>query len=175
MMNTTKTIRLSLKGGLLVPMALSSLAVAPHAWADSVLLSQSTMVVGTESTTDTFVAPSAGTVTVSLTPFSWAAGLSALSFSASSASQVLASFSATGVTTDTATFNVGAGSYFANIMATATPGGLDMGLYSMRLSFSPTPTVPLPSSGWLLLTGMFVLAGLARAVRPLELMGTAEA
>ena len=37
------------------------------------------------------------------------------------------------------------------------------------------PTVPLPSSGWLLLTGMFVLAGLARAVRPLELMGTAAA
>jgi hypothetical protein len=43
------------------------------------------------------------------------------------------------------------------------------------MTFSPTPTVPLPSSGWLLLTGMFVLVGLARAVRPTELMGTAEA
>ena len=50
-----------------------------------------------------------------------------------------------------------------------------MGLYSTEDDFHPRPTVPLPSSGWLLLTGMFVLAGLARAVRPLELMGTAEA
>jgi hypothetical protein len=176
MMNTTKTMRLSFKSGFIVPMALTGLAVGPHAWADSVLLSQSTMVVGTESTTDSFVAPTAGTVTVSLSSFGWAAPLSALSFSASSATQVLASWSGTGVTSDTATFNVAAGSYFANIMATAS-GAMDMGLYSLRMTFSPnsTPPVPLPSSGWLLLTGMFVLAGLARAVRPLELMGTAEA
>jgi hypothetical protein len=170
MMNT-KTMRLSFKSGVLVPMALTGLAVAPHAWADTVLLAQSTMVVGTESTTDTFVAPTAGTVTVSLKSFGWAAPLSALSFSASSATQVLASWSGTGVTSDIATFNVGPGSYFANIMATAS-GAMDMGLYSLRMTF--TPAVPLPSSGWLLLTGMFVLAGLARAVRPLELMGTAE-
>ena len=85
---------------------------------------------------------------------------------------MLASWNSTGVTSDTATFNVAAGSYFANIMATAS-GAMDMGLYSIRMTF--TPAVPLPSSGWLLLTGMFVLAGLARAVRPLELMGTAEA
>jgi hypothetical protein len=177
-MNTTKTLRLSLKGGLLMPMALTSLAVAPHAWADGVLplLSQSTLVVGTESTTDTFTAPTAGIVTVNLTSFGWAAPLSALSFSASSATQLLASWNGTGVTSDTATFNVGPGNYFANIMATAS-GPMDMGLYSMRLTFTPnsTPTVPLPSSGWLLLTGIFVLAGLARAVRPLELMGTAAA
>jgi hypothetical protein len=173
MMNTTKTMRLSWKSGVLIPMALTGLAVAPHAWADSVpLLSQTTMVVGTESTTDTFTAPTAGTVTVTLNSFGWAAPLSALSFSASSATQVLASWTGTGVTSDTATFNVAAGSYFANIMATAS-GAMDMGLYSLRMTF--TPAVPLPSSGWLLLTGMFVLAGLARAVRPLELMGTAEA
>jgi hypothetical protein len=173
MMNTTKTMRMSWKSGVLVPMALTGLAVAPHAWADSVpLLSQTTMVVGTESTTDTFTAPTAGTVTVTLNSFGWAAPLSALSFSASSATQVLASWTGTGVTSDTATFNVAPGSYFANIMATAS-GAMDMGLYSLRMTF--TPAVPLPSSGWLLLTGMFVLAGLARAVRPLELMGTAEA
>ncbi len=172
MMNTPRTMRLSSKGGVLVPMALTSLAVAPHAWADSLLLAQSTMVVGTESTTDTFTAPTAGTVTVTLNSFGWASPLSALSFSASSATQVLASWNSTGVTSDTATFNVGAGSYFANIMATAS-GAMDMGLYSLRMTFAPA--VPLPSSGWLLLTGMFVLAGLARTVRPLELMGTAEA
>ena len=62
-------------------------------------------------------------------------------------------------------------------MATAT-GSLDLGLYSMLLTFTPSssPTVPLPASGWMLLTGMFVLAGLARAMRrPIELTGTAPA
>ena len=174
-MNSTKTLRLSLKGGLLMPMALTGLAVAPHAWADNVPAPQSTLVVGSESTTEMFSVTTPGTVTLSVTGFGWAAPLSALSFSASSATKVLASWSGSGITSDTATFNVGPGSYFVNIMATANPGGLDMGLYSMSLSFSPTPTVPLPSSGWLLLTGMFVFAGLARAVRPLELMGTAAA
>jgi hypothetical protein len=176
MMNTTKTMRLSLKSGLLVPMALTGLAVAPHAWADSVILAQSTMVVGSESTTDTFTTSGAGTVTLSLSGYSWAAPLSALSFSASSPTQVLASWTGnTPGASDIATFNVGAaGTYFANIMATAS-GSMDIGLYSLKMTFAATPTVPLPSSGWLLLTGMFVLAGLARAVRPLELMGTAEA
>ena len=175
-MNTTKTVRLSLKSGLLVPMALTGLAVAPHAWADS-MPAQSMMVLGTQTTTDSFTAQTAGIVTLNVTGFDWASGLSALSFSASSATQLLASWSGTGpgFTSDTATFNVGPGSYFVNIMATAASGGLDMGLYSTRLTFDATPAVPLPSSGWLLLTGMFVLAGLARAVRPLELMGTAEA
>ena len=170
-MNTIKTMRLSLQGGLL---ALTGLAVAPHAWADNVMPPpQTTLVSNTETTTDTFSVSQAGTVTVSLSGLNWASTLSSLSFTASSATQVLASWYGTGVTSDTATFNVEPGSYFTNIMATAVPGGLDLGLYSLRMTF--TPAVPLPSSGWLLLTGMFVLAGLARAVRPLELMGTAEA
>jgi hypothetical protein len=175
-MNTTKTMRLSLKGGLLVPMALTGLAVAPHAWADTVtelVTPQSTMVSNSETTTENFSVSQAGTVTVTLSGLDWGSTLSSLSFTASSATQVLASWYGTGVTSDTATFNVEPGSYFTNIMATAVPGGLDLGLYSLKMTF--TPAVPLPSSGWLLLTGMFVVAGLARAVRPLELMGTAEA
>ena len=60
-------------------------------------------------------------------------------------------------------------------MATAG-GALNLGLYSMMMTFSPnTPTVPLPASGWMLLTGMFVLVGLARAARPFDLTGTARA
>jgi hypothetical protein len=175
-MNTTKTMRLSLKGGLLMPMALTGLAVAPHAWADNIPPSQSMMVFGSESTTDNFTVGTGGTVTVSVSGFGWAAPLQALSFSAGSATKVLASWSGSGITSDTATFDVGPGSYFVNIMATAA-GAMDLGLYSFRMSFAPnsTPTVPLPSSGWLLLAGVFVLGGLARAVRPQELMGTAAA
>jgi hypothetical protein len=175
-MNTMKTTRQSAKLGLLTSAVLGGLSLAPHAWADTVaptvVLSQSTMVLGSESTTDSFVAPSAGTMTVTLDSFGWAAPLSALSFSASSANHVLASLNTTGVIRETATFNVAAGSYFANIMATAS-GAMDVGLYSLKMTF--TPSVPLPASGWMLLTGMFVLAGLLRVVRPFELTGTAGA
>jgi hypothetical protein len=174
-MNSMKTMPPSLKKGLALPLALAGLFVAPHAWADSILIAQTTLVSGTESTVDSFVAPSAGTVTVDLQSLNWPASLDSLSFSATSASQVLASWSATGLASDVATFDVGAGTYFAHIMATAG-GVLDMGIYSLTMTFAPNaPSVPLPSSGWMLLTGMFVLAGLARAMRPFELAGTAEA
>jgi hypothetical protein len=176
-MKTTKTMRPSLKLGLLAPLALTCLSVAPHARADSILLAQTTLVSGTESTLDSFTAPSAGTVTVNLQSLNWPTALNALSFSVTSSSQVLASWNGTGIASDVATFDVGAGTYFAHIMATAG-GALDLGLYSLMMTFTPNsgpPPVPLPPSGWMLLTGMFVFAGLARAVRPLELTGTAEA
>ena len=176
-MQTTKITRRLSRLALLAPLALSGVMVAPHAWADNILMAQTTLVAGTVSTVDSFTAPSAGTVTVTLQSLNWPTPLSALSFSATSASSVLASWNGTGVTSDTATFNVGAGTYYSHIMATASSAGMDLGLYSMLMTFNPntTPSVPLPASGWMLLTGLFVLAGLARAVRPFELMGTAAA
>ncbi len=173
-MNRMTTMRKSLKLGLVAPLALGTLAFAPHARADSILLAQTTLVVGSESTVDSFVAPTAGTVSVTLYNLKWPAPLSALSFSATSANQVLTSLSGTNLKSDSATFDVGAGTYFAHIMATAG-GTLDLGLYSMMMTFTPTSPVPLPASGWMLLTGMFVLVGLARATRPFELTGTARA
>ncbi|HEY6927481.1 MAG TPA: VPLPA-CTERM sorting domain-containing protein [Steroidobacteraceae bacterium] len=176
-MNTLTTQRTSLKLALVAPLALAALAAAPHARADNILLAQTTLVTGTVSTVDSFTAPSAGTVTVNLQSLNWPASLNALSFSATSSNQVLASWSGTGLASDVATFDVAAGTYFTHIIATAG-GMLDMGLYSMMLTFTPSgspPPVPLPASGWMLLTGVFVLAGLARAMRPLELAGTAPA
>ena len=174
-MNTTKTIRRSLRLGLLAPLAALSVVAAPHAWADNLLLAQSTLVTGTESTVDSFTTPGAGKVTVRLESLDWPAPLSALSFSATSADSVLAYWNGGGsIDSGEMTFNVsGPGTYFAHIMATSTPtNGLDAGLYSLWMTFQP---VPLPASGWMLLTGIFVLAGIARAVRPFELMGTANA
>jgi len=175
-MNTI-TQRTSLKLALLAPLALAGLAAAPHAHADSVLMAQTTLVTGSVSTVDSFTAPTAGTVTVNLQSISWPASLSSLSFSASSASQVLASWNGTGVASDVATFDVAAGTYFTHILATAG-GSLGVGLYSMLLTFTPSgspPPVPLPASGWMLLTGLFMFAGLMRAMRPFELTGTAQA
>jgi hypothetical protein len=175
-MNLVKTMRPTWKNALLAPVALTSLTMAPHAWADTLLIQQSTLVNGSESTSDSFATSGAGTVTVVLTDTGWSSPLKALSFSANSATQTLASFNAVGLTTDTAQFHIdSAGTYFANIMATAG-GAMGLGLYSLKLSFSPSaPSVPLPSAGWLLLTGLFALAGVARAARPLEFMGTAAA
>ena len=175
-MNTLKTMR-SLKLGLLAPLALTCLSIAPHARADSVLLAQTTLVNGSESTVDSFTTTGAGTVTVSMQGLSWPTSLQALSFSATSATQVLSSWSGSGITTDVATFNVQPGTYYAHIMATAG-GSLDLGLYALLMTFSPnggTSPVPLPSSGWMLLTGLFVLAGLVRVMRPLDFVGTARA
>ncbi len=171
-MNTMKTKRTSLKLGLMAPLVITGLSMAPHARADSILLAQTTLVSGTESTVDFFTAPTAGTVTVNLQSLNWPTALNALSFSATSATQVFAAFDGIGLASETATFDVGAGTYFAHIVASAG-GALDLGLYSLMMTF--TPAVPLPPTGWLLLTGLFVLAGLARSVRPFELMGTAAA
>jgi hypothetical protein len=165
----------SLKLRLVAPLALGALSIAPHAWADSILLAQTTLVVGSESTVDSFVAPSAGKVSVTLSNISWPQQLSTLSFSATSADQVLASWNGMNATTGTASFDVSAGTYFAHIMATAG-GALNLGLYSVLMTFAPsTSPVPLPASGWMLLTGLFVLVGLVRTTRPFELTGTARA
>lgn len=178
-MNMTKVKGAPRKRGWLASMALLGLATTPHVWADSILMAQTTLVTNTTSTDDSFVVSSPGTVTVSLQNLDWPTPLSALSFSATSANQVLANWDSatTNQTSDVSTFQVAAGTYFAHIMATAgDPLGLDMGLYSLLVTFKPnTPSVPLPASDWMLLTGMFVLAGIARVVRPFSLTGTAEA
>jgi hypothetical protein len=177
-MTTTNAIRRSLRPGWLAPLAALGVAVAPHAaWADNLLLAQSTLVTGTESTVDSFTTTGAGKVTIRLQSLDWPAPLSALSFSATSADSVLAYWNGGGsIDSGEMTFNVsGPGTYFTHIMASSTPSsnGIDAGLYSVYMTFQSA--VPLPASGWMLLTGMFVLAGIVRAARPLELMGTARA
>jgi hypothetical protein len=126
-MKTTTTKRTSLKLALVAPLALTALAAAPHARADSILLAQTTLVSGSVSTDDSFTVAKSGTVTVSLQTLNWPVALSALSFSANSATRLLASWDGSGLASDVATFNVGAGTYFTHVMATAT-GSLDLGL-----------------------------------------------
>lgn len=173
-MKTIKTLRPVSKLALLAPLALAGAALAPQARADSILLAQTTLVAGANSTVDSFTAPTAGMVTVNLQTLNWPVPLSALSFSATTVNSVLTSWNGTGMSSDVMTFNIAPGTYYAHVMATAeTNSALDLGLYSMMVTF--TPTVPLPAAGWMLLTGLFVLAGLARAARPFELTGTAAA
>jgi hypothetical protein len=161
----TKVQRISRSIGFLAVVVLTGLSQSPHARADSMLLATTDMVAGSAADTFSFNAPSSGTVTAQLTSVPWPVPLSSLSFSATDASNVLASWSGTPSASSAPyvdTFQVGSGTYYAHVNAAAT-GSLDLGLYSLLLTFKPS-AVPLPASDWTLLGGVFVLFGLVRAI-----------
>jgi hypothetical protein len=137
------------------------MAHVPQARADMMLLADTTMVTGTQSAVFSFTAPTSGTVTATLQNLDWQKPLSSLTFSATSGPNVLSSWDATGSRVET--FQVTAGNYFAHILAT-TADAMDVGLYSLNLSFSPS-AVPLPASGLLLVTGIFGLFVFSRTRR----------
>jgi len=95
--------------------------------------------------------------------------LAALSFNVSDATSVLSgqgraqAQAAGGTQPQIETFQVGAGTYFAHVMATAT-GELNLGLYSVLFTFTPS-AVPLPTTVGLLLVGLLVFFGLRKTVR----------
>ena len=164
-MKMIKTLLLKPRARWLTCLALLCLSLTPHARADTMLLSDTTMVFGTQSAVFSFDAPTAGTVTATLENESWPTPLSSLSFLATSASQTLSSWSAPVAQAES--FQVGPGSYFAHIMAQAT-GPLNLGVFSLRLSFAPSVgPVPLPASDWLLVIGVLVLFGLTRILSAL--------
>jgi hypothetical protein len=129
--------------------------------ADTVLLSDTTLISGTETADFSFTAPGPGTVSVTLTNIAWPQTLSNLNFLASTPSTVLSSWSTSG--SQTGSFGVsGSGTYFADVQATAQ-GPMNLGVYSLELTFSPQAPVPLPASSWLLLAGLLTIAGWLRS------------
>jgi hypothetical protein len=137
------------------------LCQALPALADEVLDSGVTVVSGSSSQTVTLQAPSAGTLTVTLDNLPLEGYLSSLGLLMTTSTSPLQSAWAYVPASETLTesFNVGPGTYFAHIMGEAG-GTLDLGIYSVDVTF--TPSVPLPGSGWMLLTGVFVMMGLTR-------------
>jgi hypothetical protein len=150
----------------LAPMAimlvmLTTLGHSSLAHADTLLLASTDLVSGSSAATFSFNTPGSGTVTARISSLPWPVPLSALSFSATTASQTLSSWSGSSPTApQVETFQVGSGTYFAHVSATAA-GSLNLGLYSLMLTFSPS-AVPLPTAGGLLLIGLLVLFGLRR-------------
>ncbi|MDB6102104.1 MAG: hypothetical protein JWO52_2103 [Gammaproteobacteria bacterium] len=160
---TLKTWSRMSRGALLASVGVLGLSQAPHALADTMLLSDTTLVRGTSSATFSFATPSAGTVTATVSNLPWPSSLKTLDFQATTASETISSWSALDSNqTGTESFAVGQGTYFAHIMAVAQ-GDLDLGLYSLNLTFSPN-VVPLPTSNWMLLAGILVLFGLTRVM-----------
>jgi hypothetical protein len=131
-----------------------------QARADTVLLAESGLITGSQWSDLSFNAPGPGTITVQLTDLNWPNKLSAVDFSATSADSVLGSLNKAGQFSFTVS---SAGAYWGHLMGHAQ-GLLNIGAYSLRLTFQPTATtVPLPAGLWMLLGGLTVF-GLA--VRP---------
>lgn len=165
MKSIRKTREVRAQGPLRRTLGLAALLLyalaATVAQASSVLVSDTTLVSGSETEVFSFNAPAAGTVSLQLTNLDWPQELSSLSFMTATASGVLSPFSASTSPTQSLAFQVAAGgTYFADVMAVAG-GPLDLGAYSLSVSFTPTVApVPLPSSGTLLLAAFAGLIGL---------------
>jgi hypothetical protein len=161
-------------GLLAIVLVTFNLWSAPAARAETLLLATTTLVSGSSAASFSFNAPSAGTVTAQISSLPWPVPLSALSFSATTATDTLSSWSSldsstmqaasadAGATSHVETFEVGSGTYFAHVMATAG-GTLDLGLYSLMLTFTPS-AVPLPAAAGMLLIGLLVLFALRRTL-----------
>src|SRR5262249_40350695 len=99
---------------------------SPGVQADTLLKASTTMVYGSSSDTYSIIAPSAGTITASVSSVPWPTSLSALSFNVSDATSILNPMSQ-GLSTMSAgsnqpmveTYQVGQGTYFAHVSATA--------------------------------------------------------
>jgi hypothetical protein len=155
----------SLQPGRTSLLALAALGLSQSlpAQADQVIpVGGVTLVSGTSSQTVAIPVTTPGTLTVTLEnlPFQQplAGSLDSLSFLMSTALTPLDSSWNQVSLTDTQSYNVGPGTYFAHITGQAG-GTLDLGIYSLSVTFQSA--VPLPAS-WMLLTGVFVLMGLAR-------------
>ena len=167
--------RLGLAARMAAVMTLGAftLAHSPAAQADEVLLkAATTMVYGSAADTYSMTAPSAGTITAQVSSVAWPTPLSALSFNLSDSSnlinpQTLSSAQSVHATDTTGqqfeTFQVGAGTYFAHVLATAG-GSLNLGLYSVMFTFTPS-AVPLPATAGMLLIGLMVFFALRRTLR----------
>jgi hypothetical protein len=164
-MKMSRYLRLMPRAGVLVALAIICMTPVTQARADMMLLADTTLVTGTQSAVFSFTAPGAGTITATLDNLNWQKPLSSLSFSATSATNVVSTWDATGSMVET--FNVTGGNYFAHILAT-TADAMDVGLYSLNLSFSAN-AVPLPASSWMLVAGIFGMFLFSRARRFFEL------
>jgi hypothetical protein len=146
-------------GGVL---ALAGAIAAPLAHADSLVLAESGHISGQQMASYSFNAPSAGTLSVSLSNLAWPERLSSLSFALGTAGNgKLTSLDGAGQLS----FDISnAGTYYALVSGTAQ-GRWNLGMYSLSISFAqlggPTP-VPLPGALVLLLSALTGVVGVTR-------------
>lgn len=148
-----------------MPLAIALVAAgfaAPSARADSILVSQSSMVSGSFSNVYSFSTSRAGTLTLRLENVAWPEQLASLSCNLYDNKNVLGSLSTTG---ELRLELAAPGTFFSHLFAQAG-GTFDLGLFSFKVSFAPAaPPVPLPAGVWLLgsALGLFGVRRLARS------------
>lgn len=152
--------RLLFASGLLC----AGLSLAPRAQADTLpvesLVQSSVLVSGTQSRLFEFDASGPGVLTVRLENISWPEQLARLDCSIYSNEGLIRAFSGAAEWRFETT---GAASFYANVLAGAG-GRLDLGLYSLYVSFqSHVAAVPVPAAAWLLASALG-LFGLRRFV-----------
>jgi len=127
------------------------------------LFVSTTLVTGTSMTLTDLNLSTPGTLMIELDDLKWPAALQSLSFTLTSATEKLQTFTAvSGAAHNTWTFDIGtAGTYYGSIFATPNANS-KAGMYYANVSYSNVAPVPLPAAAWLLLSGV---AGLA-AFRP---------
>jgi hypothetical protein len=118
------------------------------------LVSETTLVNGTDQSVASFTVTTAEPITVELSNIPWPEALSSLSFMLSSADQVISSWSTQTSTVET--YQLTPGTYYAHISGTAT-GSMDLGLYSLSIGTQPVAPVPLPPGAELLAAGLLLL------------------
>jgi hypothetical protein len=99
-----------------------------------------------------------GVLHVTLSDDQWPTPLSDFSFTALNGTNQMFTLDGSG----SYTYDIaGAGSYFGYVTGMAS-GPLDLGLYSLNITFDPAQPVPLPASVWMLLAGLAAAAGALR-------------
>lgn len=125
-------------------------ALAPRAHADNIpaaMIQSTTMVTGNASTVYTLNTNGPGKLTVRLENISWPERLASLDCSIYSNDGLVTALQGT---TEWSLMTTGPASFYANVLAGAG-GRLNMGLFSIRMTFeSAASLVPLPAAGWLL-------------------------
>ena len=136
----------------------------PQAHADTILVSQSTMISGSFSGVYSFATTQSGTINLRLENIAWPERLAVLSCNLYDRDNLLGSLATTGELHIDVT---GPGTYFSHLYAQAA-GLLDLGIFSLNVTFraNSAPAVPLPPAVWLLLSA-FALFGLQRFALPL--------
>jgi len=144
----------------LLPTAIAALAALPLVGgraeaATQILYDGVGFMQGTQSFTESFNLPTAGTLTVTLGNVAWPQQLASLNLLVTSANGAAGPEMGAG----TSSYKVAAGDVYAQWFGTAQ-GPLDAGVYSLEIQFSPSYTrsqVPLPTSVGLLLSGLALL------------------
>jgi hypothetical protein len=134
-------------------------ASAPAVQAETILVSQSTMISGSFSAVYSFATTQSGTLNLHLENVAWPERLASLSCNLYTNEGMLGSIATDGMLSIAVT---GPGTYYSHLFAQAA-GALDLGVFSFNVTFEPSvAAVPLPAALWLLLSSLCGFFGLKR-------------